>query len=110
MIGFFGSFSAFTVPFVVLLTTGQLTDFEDLESKERTLVVWEWLLFPVGFALYFFTFFFYWVFRRLRRVLYEKEAKKYHHQCFESNRTFLEFLLIYKSAKTRAIEAKLEKT
>ena len=74
------------------------------------MAVWEWFLFPVGFALYFFTFFFYWVFRRLRRVFFEKEANRYHHQCFVPNRTFLEFLLVYKSEKTCKFEAKMEKT
>ena len=76
--GFFLSLSAFTVPFIVLLTTGKLTDLDHLaDKKEQTLAVWEWLLFPVGVCLYFFTFFFYWVFRRLRRVFFEKEARRY---------------------------------
>lgn len=32
MLGFFGSISAFTVPFIVLLTTGQLTNFDNLST------------------------------------------------------------------------------
>ena len=73
-------------------------------------MVWEWLLFLVGTAIYFFSCLFYWVFRRLRRRFYEKEARRYQPECFQPNRTFLEFVLDYKTKKTKAIEAKLQKT
>jgi len=73
-------------------------------------VVWEWLLYPLGTAIYFFSFFFYWVFRRLRRRYFEKEVKRYQPQCFYPNRSFLEFVLDFKTKRTKALEAKLQKT
>ena len=74
--GIFLSFSAFTIPFFFLLVNGQMAGdkLAEASEKEKTLIVWEWMLYPVGTALYIFSFFFYWVFRRLRRRFYENEV------------------------------------
>ena len=72
-------------------------------------MVSEWLLYPVGCSLYFFSFLAYWVFRRLRRRYFEKEAEHYKPQLFEPNRTFQEFILNYKSKTTRMIEEQMMK-
>ena len=79
LLGFFLSFSAFTIPFLALIFTGQMAGekFDALEQSEKNLIVWEWLLYPVGTALYFFTFLFYWAFRRLRRRYFETKAQRY---------------------------------
>ena len=112
LLGFFLSFSAFTIPFLALIFTGQMAGekFDALEQSEKNLIVWEWLLYPVGTALYFFTFLFYWAFRRLRRRYFETKAQRYQPQCFEANHTLLEFVICYKTAKTHAIEKSLQKT
>ena len=81
---------------------------DEESEKAQTLVVWEWMLFPVGTALYFFSFVFYWIFRRLRRNFYIKDTFLYTPQCFEPNRSLLEFLLNYKNASTKEIEATLQ--
>lgn len=110
LLGVFVSFCAFSIPFFVLLVNGQLagSKLEDASQKERTLAVWEWMLYPVGSALYTCSFLFYWIFRRLRRNYYIKDSFEYLPQCFEPNRSLLEFLLNYKSEKTKAIEAELQ--
>ena len=110
LLGTFLSFSAFTIPFFMLLINGQMAGekLDDESEKAQTLVVWEWMLYPVGTALYFFSFVFYWIFRRLRRNFYIKDTCLYTPQCFEPNRTLLEFLLNYKTASTKEIEASLQ--
>ena len=72
--GCFLSFAAFSIPFFLLLLDGQMAGARvmGMSHKEKTIIVWEWLLYPVGMALYVISFFFYWIFRRLRRNYYMK--------------------------------------
>ena len=90
-----------------MLSLGQLSgdEFDDLKEAQKTLVMWEWLLYPVGTTVYVVTFFFFWVLRRLRRRFYESEVKRYNPECFQANRSFLEFVLDRKFAKTKQIES-----
>ena len=69
ILGFFLSFTIFAIPFFVMLLTGSMlgANYESLSMKEQRLIVWEWLLFPVGSSLYFFACLAYWMFRRYRR-------------------------------------------
>ena len=83
---------------------------DEMTVKEQTLVVWEWLLYPVGTSVYVISAFFYWVFRRLRRRYYEGEVPHYHPECFEPNHSLIEFVLARKLAKTKAIEEGLKKS
>ena len=79
LLGTFLSFSAFTIPFFVLLFNGQMAGekLTEASAKDQTLVIWEWMLYPVGTVLYICSFIFYWVFRRLRRNFYIKDVHEY---------------------------------
>ena len=98
------------MPFILLLAQGRLFGdaYKGMEKGEKTLVVWEWFIYPIGTTVYFCTFFIFWVLRRMRRRYYELDSKRYHAECFEANRSFLEFILDRKFAKTKEIEAGLE--
>ena len=78
-LGTFLSFSAFTIPFFILLINGQMAGekLSEASQKDRTLLVWEWMLYPVGTALYLISFIVYWIFRRLRRNYYIKDSYEY---------------------------------
>lgn len=109
MLGFFLSYIVFAAPFFTMLMKGSLIGekYDDLSMKEQRLVVWEWLLFPVGSSLYFFAFLAYQIFRRYRRTNNHQTAQQYRPEYFESNRSLFEFLCDYKTKKTKLIEADL---
>ena len=108
LLGLILSFTTFTVPFWILLFNTQLTQASRMSEREQRFVFWEWLLYPVGTGIYSLGFFFYWVFRRMRRCHSEQESQNYKPEYFEANRSFIEFILGRKNKKSILAEKDLQ--